>query len=123
MKTIASGLCLAASLLAVAPSALAQTESDTRNFGNDPAPAGTVADRGTGATAPVREKTVARYDISPLFLAGWAHGVGGGLQLDASVFALRGSFGYAPVFAGIGETPEGDVEDVEVLHSYQANAD
>ena len=123
MKHLASGLSLAAAFFAFAPSALAQTEGDTRSFGNDPAPAGGVADRGTTATAPVREKTVVRYDISPLFIAGWTTGVGGGLQLDGSVFALRGSFGYAPVFAAIGETPEGDVEDFEVLHSYQANAD
>jgi hypothetical protein len=123
MKRLASGLALAAALFAVAPSALAQTQGETRSFGDDPAAAGGVADRATAATPPVREKTVVRNDISPLILAGWAHGVGGGLQLDGSVFALRGSFGYAPVFAEIGETPEGEAEDMEVLHTYQANAD
>jgi len=110
MKLIASGLSLAsftAALFAFAPSALAQT----------------TADQGTTETAPVREKTVTRYDISPLFMAGMAHGVGGGLQLNGSVFALRGSFGYMPVFAAIGEDSEGNAEDFKALHSYQANAD
>ena len=110
MKLIASGLSLAsftAALFAFSASALAQT----------------VADQGTTETAPVQEKTVVRYDISPLFMAGQTHGVGGGLQLDGSVFALRGSFGYMPIFAAIGEDSEGNAEDFEALHSYQANAD
>lgn len=123
MKRLASGLALAASLFAMAPSAWAQTQGDTPSFGNDPAGAGGVADRATAATPPVREKTVVRNDISPLITAGWTTGVGGGLQLDGSVFALRGSFGYAPIFAGIGEDAEGNTEDMEVLHTYQANAD
>lgn len=85
--------------------------------------AGSVVEDGSTGSEPVREKVISRYDVSPLLVASFAEGVGAGLQLDASIFALRGSFTYMPVIAGVGEDSDGNAESVEVLHSYQANAD
>jgi hypothetical protein len=101
----ASVLLTIGGFLAVASPALAQT------------------DEKIAYNAPVREKTLVRNGVSPLVMASWAEGIGAGLQLDASILALRGSFAYAPIPAAIGETSERDEGRLDALHSYQANAD
>lgn len=111
----------AAALAGLPRLAGAQMANDVRSPDGARHYAGNVMDDSNAA--PVREKVISRYDISPLFVAGNSEGVGGGLQLDASIFALRGSFAYMPLLAAIGETPEGDAESVELVHSYQVNAD
>lgn len=77
--------------------------------------AGNVVDHGNTTQEPVREKVVSRYDLSPQVMASFAEGMGGGLQLDASIFAPRGSFAYMPLVAGVGEDSNGNAESVEVL--------
>jgi len=103
--------------------AWAQVATDVRPPSENVHYAGSVVDAGTTSAEPVREKVISRHDISPLVAASFADGVGGGLQLDASIFALRGSFTYMPLIAGVGENADGDTESVEVIHGYQVNAD
>lgn len=122
MKRWVLVLTSAAALAGLPRAAWAQVASDlrppeSRHY------SGNVVDGGSTTAEPVREKVISRYDISPLFVAGNSEGLGGGLQLDASIFALRGSFAYMPLFAGVGENEAGDTESIEVLHSYQVNAD
>jgi len=112
-------LASATALFAIPQVARAQVTTDVR----PPAARLHHADNGTTLAEPVSEKVISRYDVSPLFIAGNAEGVGGGLQLDASIFALRGSFTYMPLFAGVGQDEAGNTESVEALHSYQVNAD
>src|SRR5690606_4332879 len=103
--------------------ARAQSAGDVRPPDANRRYAGNVVDHGTTTQEPVREKVVSRYDLSPLVMASFAEGMGGGLQLDASIFALRGSFAYMPLVAGVGEDSNGNAESVEVLHGYQVNTD
>lgn len=123
MKRWVLVLTSAAALAGLPRAASAQVAGDVRPPDANRHYAGNVVDAGSTTAEPAREKVISRYDISPLVFAGFAEGVGGGLQLDASIFALRGSFTYMPLIAGVGENSEGDTESVEVLHSYQVNAD
>lgn len=88
-----------------------------------PSAAAEIEDRGVQPAEEEREPTVVRNDISPLLIAGNAEGIAGGLQLDGSLFALRGSFGYGPLFATIDETDAGGAKHLDILHTYQINAD
>ncbi len=123
MKRWVLVLTSAAAFAGLPRAASAQVAGDLRPPDVNRHYAGNVVDDGSTAAEPVHEKVISRYDVSPLLVAGFAEGVGGGLQLDASIFALRGSFTYMPLIAGVGEDSEGNAESVEALHSYQANAD
>lgn len=123
MKRWVVMLTSAAALAGLPRVASAQVVTDVRPPEASLHYAGNVVDEGATTAEPVREKVISRYDISPLFVAGNAEGLSAGLQLDASIFALRGSFAYMPLFAGVGENEAGDAKSVEVLHSYQVNAD
>jgi len=123
MKRWALMVLSAGALCGLSRAASAQVATDVRPPDETRHYAGSVVDDGAVAAEPVREKVISRYDVSPLIVAGNAEGVGGGLQLDASIFALRGSFAYMPLIAGLDVDEAGNADSVEVLHSYQVNAD
>ena len=123
MKRWALMVLSAGALCGLPRAASAQVATDVRPPEENRHYAGSVVDDSSVAAEPVREKVISRYDVSPMVFAGNAEGLGGGLQLDASIFALRGTFAYMPLLAGIGEDEDGSAESIEVLHSYQVNAD
>lgn len=88
-----------------------------------PSAAAEIEDKGVQPAEEEREATAVRNDVSPFLIAGNSEGVGGGLQLDGSVFALRGSFGYGPVLALIDDSEAGGDVRLDLLNTYQVNAD
>ena len=123
MKRWALMILSAGALCGLPRAASAPVATDVRQPTENRHYAASVVDDSSNAAEPAREKVISRYDVSPLVFAGNAEGLGAGLQLDASIFALRGSFAYMPMFAGVGEDEQGNAETIEVLHSYQVNAD
>lgn len=75
------------------------------------------------ADAPESPPDPARSGFSPVLLAGWTEGLAAGAQVDLGRFAVRPSVGYLPVFAVLETSDPGEQPDIELLHSYQVNAD